>query len=161
VATVAVAVVPWLPVLMLLGWLRVAHAPSLSHLLVTLQQAPALRALGPHPSLARVLGALDFGRRYIASISLGLCAYAVDAAQRWIVLSTDPRLRRLSPLLLLLILFPILMITGGAIRSFILMTPGRGTPLTYAPSTLLIALHFAFAAAVVLGCLRIVRNTEL
>ena len=159
-ATAAIAVMPALAFLLLVGWLRLVHAPSLHHFLATLQQLPAVAALGPHPRFFDLLSAIDFPRRYLASIALGLCFYTVMASQRWLLLSPNSKLRILGVFPAFLVAFPIFRVLGKAIANAIFMTPGRGTPLGYAPSTLSIALHFAFVAAIICGCLRLVYTVE-
>lgn len=161
VATAAIAVIPALAYLLLLGWLRLVHAPSLLHLLATLQLLPAVAALGPHPRFFDLLSAIAFPRRYLASIALGLCAYTFMASQRWLQISPSRKLRLFGALPALVVMFPVFRLLSRDTANAAFMTPGRGTPLGYAPSTLSIALHFAFTAAIVCGCWRLLRTVEI
>ncbi|MBB5063912.1 hypothetical protein [Granulicella mallensis] len=162
VASVAIAVIPLLAVLLLLGWLRLVHAPSLGHLLATIQQMPAVAALGPHPTFFGLLGAIDFPRRYLAGISIGLCFYAVMASQRWLFISSNKKLRILGAIPPALVYFPAFsFFKQHYLATIIFLSVNRSAALTYVPSTLGIALHFVFAAAIVFGCWRILHTVEL
>jgi hypothetical protein len=161
VATVAIAVLPTLAIALLLGWLRLVHAPSLGYLLATIEQIPAVRSLGPHPSFPALLSAIQFPRRYAAAIALGLCSYTILASQRWLILSPNKHLKFLGIFPAVILFFPVARLFSGHLINFLLMTPGRAAPLGYAPSTPTIALHYAFAAAVIFGSWRLLRTIEL
>ncbi|MGI4827489.1 MAG: hypothetical protein ACRYFU_04750 [Janthinobacterium lividum] len=160
-ATAAIAVLPTLAIVLLLGWLRLVQAPSLAYLLATLQQIPAVAALGSHPTLLATLSALHMTRRYAASVTLGLCAYTATSCQRWLILSPRKTLKVLGALPAFLPFFPVDRIFGGAAVNYLLMTPGRDGSLGVVPSTLTVFSHLAFAAAVVAGCWRLVSTTEV
>jgi hypothetical protein len=147
-----------------------AFVPSLGHLLATVQQIPAVRSLGPHPSFPALLSAIQFPRRYAAAIALGLCSYTILASQRWLILSSNKHLKLLGifpavvlffPVVLFFLFFQVARLFGGHLINFLLMTPDRGAPLGFAPSTPTIALHYAFATAVVFGSWRLLRTIEL
>jgi hypothetical protein len=161
VATAALFLIPLLTTFLLLGWLSLVHAPSLGHLLAILQQLPAVHALGPHPALPAILLAIDYPRRLLASVALGLCAYTVLASQRWLSLSSNPSLRRLGAFAIIVLWVPMLTLLSRSVSTYILMLPSHKFPLNWAPSPLSISLHFAFAAAIVLGCWRMLRTAEL
>lgn len=161
VATAAIAILPLFAYLLLLGWLRLVHAPSLLHLLAILQQLPAAAALGPHPRLFDLFSAIEFPRRYVASIALGLCSYTFMASQRWLMLSPNRKLQIFGMMPIVLFVPLLLRVSGEKVSRVVFMTAGRGAPLGHAPSTLLISLHFAFAAAVVFGCWRLLRTIEI
>ncbi|AEU38578.1 hypothetical protein [Granulicella mallensis] len=161
VATAAVAVFPLLGWLLLLGWLRLVHAPSLLHLLAILQRLPAAAALGPHPRLFDLLSAIEFPRRYLASIALGLCGYTLTASQRWLMTSPNHKLRALGILPNLIGVLSLVRGPAKRISNAIFMVSGHNGPLNYAPSNLSIALHFVFAAAIVFGCWRLLRKVEI
>lgn len=161
VATLAIAIIPCGALLLLLGWLRLVHAPSLGHLLATVQQIPEVAALGPHPTFAAILQTTHFARRYTASIALGLCAYAAMTSQRWLLLSSNKYLKFLGIVPAFLAFFPVFRLLNRVAANFVLMTPGRGAPLNWQPSILSIALHFAFVAFVLTGCWQLLRRTEV
>jgi hypothetical protein len=160
VATLAIATLPVGAMLLLLGWLRLVHAPSLGHLLATVQQIPEVAALGPHPTFGAILATTHFARRYTASIALGLCAYTLMASQRWLILSPNKYLKFLGIVPAFLFIFPVFRFLSRSAANFVFMTPGRGAPLNWQPSTLSITLHFAFAAATLAGCWQLLRSTE-
>ena len=161
VATAAIAILPLFAYLLLLGWLCLVHAPSLLHLLAILQQLPAAAALGFHPRLWDLLFAIELPRRYLASIALGLCSYTLLVSQRWLILSPNRKLQILGMMPVVLFVPLLLKISGEKVSRVVFMTAGHSAPLGYAPSTLLISLHFAFAAIVVFGCWRLLRAIEI
>jgi hypothetical protein len=160
-ASLAIAILPTLAIALVLGWLRLVHAPSLGHLLATLQQIPAVRSLGPHPSFPALLSAIQFPRRYAAAIALGLCSYTILASQRWLILSPNTHLKFLGIFPAFIVFFPVARLFSSHLINFLFMTPGRGAPLGSAPSIFTIAVHYAFAAAVVFGSWRLLRTIEL
>lgn len=162
IATSALAFIPALCILLLLGWLRLVHAPSLGYLVALLRLVPSTYSLGPHPSLFGLLAASHFLRFYIAGFSVGLCSYAAGTAQRWLSVSPNTKLRGLSPLpFVAIILAPQLMIFTGAFGRAVLLLPQKGFSLDFQPSILSISLHFAFAAAVIYGTWKLLQHTEL
>jgi hypothetical protein len=161
IALASIALLPLLAFLLLFGWLRLVHAPSLHHLLATLQVIPAASALGPHPTLVQLLGALSAARRYLAAVSVGFSAFAILASQQWLMLSANKKLNALGVLPLLLLFVPATRLMGRHASGFVFLAPNRDTYLTYLPSTLAISLHFAVAAAVLYGCWRIFSTAEL
>jgi hypothetical protein len=166
IAAIAIAVIPALSYLLLLAWLRLVHAPALVHLADDMALIPAVAALGAHPSLPKILTASHFWSFYAGAISVGFCAYALMAAQRWLVLSGNKWLRRLAILPVVLPVFsPLLFMALGlekrnSVGLALLQWPPRGV-LDFHPSTLNISLHFAFAAAVLCGCWSLLRKIDI
>jgi len=102
------------------------------------------------------------GRRLVAGLSVGLSLYAIFASQRWLQLSRNQLLRALGWLIFLLFYLP----TASAfiipsIFTPVFLTGLKNSDLSYLPSNLGIALHFIFAAAVLLGSWRLLRQVEL
>jgi hypothetical protein len=161
VAVAAIAVFPPLALLLLVGWLRLVHAPSLHHLMATIRVIPALSALDRQATLAQMFSALDVPRRYLAALSVGVCAYAVYSSTRWLLISPNKKLNGLGMLPIFLMFAPMWLIVGSRSANLVFLAPHRGTSLTYVPSTLGIALHFGIAAAIIFGCWRILRSVEL
>ena len=160
-SALAITILPALSWLLLLGWLRLVHAPVLGHLLALVELIPSASKVGPTPSVLRVMGAFHLGRRIVASLSVGLSLYSVWASQRWLVLSSNLHLRTLSMLPFLLIYAPSLHAFGDRLLSSILLWMPKSASLAYLPSTQAIVLHFAFAAAVLYGSWRLLQRTEL
>jgi hypothetical protein len=163
IAATAVTLIPALCYLLLLGWLRVVHAPALGHLAADMALIPSVAKLGPQPSFFRMLAAAHLWRFYLAAISIGLCTYAVTAAQRWVVLSPKKWLRLLAIIPLVPFFFsPIFfMLAGSTVLEWTLLSAPKGATLEFQPSALGIALHFAFAGAVICGCWRILQTAEV
>jgi len=167
IATAALTIIPASCFLLILGWLRLVHAPALAHIAADMQLVPSIAALGPHPTFFQTIAAAPVYRHYLAAISVGLCAYALMSAQRWLSLSPNKNLRQLIlvPFLLLIFgpLFILWTIFGDhpAIFSTLLLWAPKGASLDYQPSILAIALHFAFAAAVLYGSWRLVQQADL
>ncbi len=160
-STLAIAILPALAWLLLLGWLQLVHAPVLGHLLALVELVHSVSMVGPNPSFLRVMEAFHIGRRIVASLSVGLSLYAVWASQRWLVLSSNVRLRVLGMLPFLLIYVPSLRIFSDRVLSAILLFIPKGASVSYLPSTLAIALHFVFAVAVLYGSWWLLQRTEL
>ena len=167
IAAAAVTLIPALCYLLLLAWLRLIHAPALGHLAADMALIPSVAMLGPQPSFFRLLAAAHLWRFYLAAISIGLCTYAITAAQRWVVLSSNKWLRLLAIIPLVPFIFgPMFFMLAGsgggfAILEWALLWAPKGATLDFQPSALGIALHFAFAGAVICGCWRILRSAEL
>jgi hypothetical protein len=167
IAATAVTLIPALSYLVLLGWLRLVHAPALGHLAADMALIPSVAMLGPQPSFFRLLAAAHLWRFYLAAISIGLCTYAITAAQRWAVLSPHKWLRLLAIIPLVPFLFsPLLFMlagsgTGSSVLLWTLLWAPKGATLDFQPSVLAIALHFAFGGAVIYGCWRILQRAEL
>jgi hypothetical protein len=166
IAATAIALIPALCFLLLLGWLRLVHAPALGHLAASVALIPSVAMLGPQRSFFRLLAATHFWRFYLAAISIGLCTYAITAAQRWLVLSPNKWLRFLAIFPLAPFFFSpmFFMLAGFGTRSTVLvwalLWAPKGATLDFQPSALGIALHFAFAGAVVCGCWHILERAE-
>jgi hypothetical protein len=161
-ATIVMAVFPVLATLLLLGWLKLVHAPALGHLVAIMEQIPAASRLGAHPSVLSFLSAIEFPRRYLAAISVGLCFYVWIDSSRWVMLSSNSWVRFCNPLSSLWFLyFPLSSLMGKSHEDLLFLTPTRSASLTYVPSTLSIALHFCVAAAILYGCWRVLRTAEL
>jgi hypothetical protein len=161
VAITAIAIVPMLAFLLITGWLRLVHAPSLHELMATIRVIPAVDNLGRQATLAQVLGALSAPRRYLAALSVGICAYAILSSQQWLLISPDKKLNALGVVPIFVLFAPMLRIIGRHATDMVFLAPGRGTPLTYMPSALAVALHFGIAAAIFFGCWCILRRVEL
>jgi len=161
IATAALAFIPALCILLLLGWLRLVHAPSLGHLVALLRLVPSTYSLGPHPSLFGLLAASHFLRFYIAGFSIGLCSYSALTAHRWLNFSSNAKLRGLGVLPFVAIFSAPLLFQSTAFRSAVFLMPQKGQSLDIQPSILSTALHFAFAAAVIYGTWKLLRHTEL
>jgi len=161
IAITAIAVLPALAFLLLAGWLRLVHAPSLHHLMATIRIIPALSKLAPHPTFVQVLTAVSAPRRYLAAISVGICGYAILGSQQWLMLSPSKKLNALAMFPAFLLFAPVWIIVGHRTADMLFLAPGRGATLTYLPSALGIALHFGVGAAILFGCWRIFRNAEL
>lgn len=108
-----------------------------------------------------LLSVIEFPRRYTAAISLGLCAYTTLASQRWLILGPNKYLKFLGIFPAFALFFPFVRLLNGRVSNALLMAPGHGAPLDFAPSTLNIALHFAFAAAVIFGSWCLLSTAEL
>jgi hypothetical protein len=161
IAVIAMVLFPGMAYLLLFGWLHLVHAPSLGHVLALIELLPSASGLGPHPSLGAVLGAIDLPRRYLAAISVGLCGYALMVCQRWLILSPNKWVKLtgvVSSSSVVLLCQPFF---GKRLGTGLLLTSRRGATLTYLPSTLGIALHFAFFAAVLYACWRVLRSAEV
>jgi hypothetical protein len=161
VAMITIAVFPAVAFLLLVGWLRFVHAPSLSHLMATIRIIPAASALGPHPTFVQVLDSLSAVRRYLAATSVGFFAYAILSSQQWLVLSPNRKLNLLGIFPVLLLFAPVLLIVGRYNASDVFLAPGHGASLSYMPSVFAISLHFGIAVAIAFGCWRILRSVEL
>ena len=161
IALAAIALLPPIAFLLLFGWLRLVHAPSLHHLLATLQVIPAVSALGPHPTFVQLFTALSASRRYLAAVSVGFSAFAILSSHQWLMLSANKKLNALGIFPLLLLFVPVAKFMGRHAPRFLFLAPSRDTYLTYLPSTLAITLRFGIAAAILYGCWRIFRTAEL
>ena len=161
VAASALAILPALSWLLLLGWLRMVHAPSLGYLVALTEMIPSASHLGPHPSLLTLMLALNMGRRYLAAFSVGLSLYAFLAVQRWLLLSPSPRLRMLGSLQFLVIFAPASHIVSFGVFGAIMLWSPSGSSLSYLPSNLGIMLHFAFAGAMLYASWRLLQHVEL
>ncbi len=161
IAGLAITLIPAAAILLVLGGVAVFRPSALHDLLTVVRFIPGTAQLGLHPSLLDILAAIQFWRLYAAAISVGLCGYAVMSAQRWAQLSRSSRVRKLA-LLPLLLLFgtPWIMISSDSLRTVVLLLPPRGI-LSYQPSLLGIALHLAFAAGVMAGCIRLTQRADL
>ncbi|SNS46589.1 hypothetical protein SAMN05421770_1011093 [Granulicella rosea] len=167
IATLALAVIPALCYLILLGWLWLVHAPALAHLAASFSLAPHVRKLGTHLSFWQMLSAVHFARYYAAAISTGLCAYAFMAAQRWLILSPNKTLRTIcfAPWIAFVFSPMAFMFVGLGTRSRLLLWTTlwapKGQGLEYQPTWAGIGLHLAIAAAVLYGCRRLIATVEL
>jgi hypothetical protein len=161
VAAGALAILPALGWLLLLGWLWMVHAPSLGYLAELARMVPSASHLGPHPSFLAFLMALNMGRRYLAAFSVGLSLYAFFAVQRWLVLSPDPRLRILGSLQFLVMFAPAWHVVNSNVFVRIMLWSPRGSSLSYLPSNLDIMLHFVFAGSVLYGSWKLLQSVEL
>ena len=161
IAVTAIAVFPTLAILLLIGWLRLVHAPSLEHLMATIRVIPAVSALDQHATVTQLFSALSAPRRYLAGLSVGVCAYAIFSSTRWLLISPDKRVNVLGVFPIFLMFAPIWLIVGRHTSNLIFLAPRTGTPLTYLPSTLGIALHFGIAAAIIFACWQILKGVEL
>lgn len=161
IAAGAIAILPSLGWLLLLGWLRIVQAPSLGHLVALAEMVPSASSLGPHPSFLALMSALHLGRRFLAAFSVGLSIYVFFAAQRWLLLSSNPRLRLLGSLQLFVIFLPSWHFISRRVVMLIMLWVPRGGNLTYMPSDSGIALHFTFAAAVLYGSWQLLRRIEV
>jgi len=160
-SALALAILPSLGWLLLLGWLKLVHAPALGHLLALVKLVPSASNVGLNPSLFNVMAALHMGRRFVASLAVGLSFYVIFASQRWLLLNPNLRLRFLGVSIVLLVYAPMMrLISPRFLTSIMLWTP-KGASLTYLPSNLGIALHFIFAAAVLFGSWRLLQRVEL
>ena len=165
-AILAMVLFPLLATLLLLGWLELVHAPSLGHLVAIMEQIPAASHLGPHPSLVSVLLAVDFPRRMAGALSIGLCVYAIIAAQRWLMLSSNNWIKflgSLAPVVPFLGIFGLGRIFGHShnLVSILFLVPTHLTALAYLPSGLGIALHLIFTMALIYGFWRVLHRAEL
>jgi len=166
IATAALTLVPALAYLLLFGWLSLVHAPALAHIAADAQLIPAVAALGPHPTFFAALTASHVWRFYLAAISIGFCTYSILYAQRWLALSVNKHLRLLAiaPLLLFIFVPGILSFAAfgkSPILLALVMWAPKASSLDFQPSILAIALHFAFAAAVLYGSWRLIQQVDL
>jgi len=167
ISAIALALIPALCYALLLGWLNLVHAPALAHLSAVLALIPSVAALGPQPSFIRLFAAAHLARFYLAAFSVGLCSYSVVTAMRWIGLSSNLWLRRIFILPLVLFIFsPMLIMMAGfatqpSLLLWVLLWPARNASLNFEPSSLGIALHFAFAGTLLCGCWRVLQRAEL
>jgi hypothetical protein len=130
-------------------------------MMATIRIIPGVSGLRQHPAFFQVLNSLSATRRYVAAISVGFCAYAILSSQQWLLLSPNKKLNILGVFPVFLLFAPMLAIIGRHSAAVMFLAPGRGTPLTYMPSVLGIALHFGIAGAISFGCWRIFRRAEL
>jgi hypothetical protein len=159
VTSVAIAVFPVAALLLLLGCQHLLHATALGRPAAMVALIPSASGVA-QPSLVDLLATIHFARYYLATLSIGLCAYTVVASAGWFTLSPSKWVRSLSSLPAFLI-FLLIVSTNGiaprALGTLLLLLPPRGAGLDYLPSTSSIALHFVFAAGVVYACWRIVQ----
>jgi hypothetical protein len=159
-ATAAIVVLPATALLLLLVWLQVVHAPALGHLVEVARLIPNAAAIGDHPSLMTVLSAIHYARYYAASVSVGICFFAVYYAQRWWMQSQHKWLRVSSVFVpALLPTLPGLLNFGlrDHFRWILMMNKDLSTP----PSALMIGLHLLFAAVCLGSCWRIAQRVEV
>jgi hypothetical protein len=159
IAATAVAVLPLVSILLLLGWLSLVGAPVVGHVKALLELVPSAAMLGQGASLWTIAAATHFWWFYAAGISLGLCSYALIASQRWLVLSEHNWLKILGGLTPLILWLPAYLVRNRWFREVALMVPARGNP-NGSPSALAIGLHVIFAGAVVFECWRLARVAE-
>ena len=157
----ALAVLPALGCLLLLGWLWMVHAPSLGYLAALARMVPSASHLGPHPSFLEYLLALNMGRRYLAAFAVGLSLYAFFAMQRWLLFSSSPRLQVLGMLQFLVMFAPAWHLLSNSAFESIMLWSRRDSGLTYLPSDLGILLHFVFAGALLYGSWKLLQSVEL
>jgi hypothetical protein len=160
-SALALAILPSVGWLLLLGWLKLVHAPALGHLLALVKMVPSASNLGPRPSFLQVMSALHMGRRFVAGLSVGLSLYAIFASQRWLMLDPNPRLRGLGMSVFVLIYVPSMRLISPRYGAAILLWPPKGASLGYLPSNLGIALHFIVAVGVLFGSWRLLQRVEL
>jgi len=161
-SALAFAILPGLAWLLVLGWLKLVHAPALDHLVALVEMVPSASTLGPHPSFISLMSALHMGRRFVAGLSVGLSLYAIFVSQRWLRLSRNQLLRALSWLIFLLFYLPMASVfISPSFFTPVFLTGLKNSDLSYLPSSLGITLHFVFAAAVLLGSWRLLRQVEL
>ena len=160
-STLALAILPSFGWLLLLGWLKLVHAPALGHLVALVEMVPSASDLGPHPSFVHVLSALHMGRRFVAGLSIGLSLYAIFVAQRWLMLDPNPRLRLLGLSFFLLIYAPMSQLLSPRLLTAAMLWAPKGANLSYLPSNLGIALHFIVAATALFASWRLLRRAEL
>ena len=162
IATPAIALLPALAWAVVLAALRLVHVAWLAHMLAVVETAPSVAGLGPHPSFLLLMAALHIARRSVAAASVGLCVYAIYAAQRWLLLSDSKRLNALAILPALAVpSVPFWRFVNHRALSALLLFPPPGGSLDDMPSTFAIAAHLAFAAAVLWGCWELVKRVEI
>lgn len=132
VASFAVAIFPLATFLLLLGWLCLLP-PARSQL------------VGLHPSPLHLFATIHFVSAYLVSVSGGLCFYSLLMSPRWLTFSRK-RLRSLIRFALIFLALPFVF--------SVLWTP-RGVP-AYLPLTFLVVCWFAFDAAVLYCCWRVI-----
>jgi hypothetical protein len=164
IAASAILVFPaggWLTVLGVLG---LTHAASLPRLIAAVSAYPKVLSFGPHPSIFVVLGAIQTGRRYLASVSVGIAIFAFFGVLQWCTASTNQKLRQIgiSGLVLSPVLLLVLNLLWGSYLSqaILLVQFGHGQP-DYVPSSLGIALHIGFAAACICTQFAAMRHIEV
>jgi hypothetical protein len=161
IAFCALAVLPILSILLLMGWLWVVKAPALWHLKALLELVPTASMLGPDASLWSVAAAAHFWRYYAAAVSIGLCTYTLMSSQRLLALCENVRLKIAGGLMMPLLFYaPIYLVRSSRFREIALLLPARGSSLDSAPSMLGIGLHVVFAGLVLIGCWRLSQVVE-
>lgn len=162
ICAIAIAILPGLAWLLLLGWMHLVHAPALGHLISLLELVPAAGALGPHPTFASLAAATHLSRFYLAGISLGLDAYVIACSARWTPHSPRNWIKWLGLLssFILFASFGMLPLIGRWLPNSLLFVLPHDSAFTYVPSSEAIALHFAFAAAWFCGTYLVMLDTE-
>jgi hypothetical protein len=163
--SIGIAAIVLLPVL---GWvlvlegIRLFEPVWLSRLVRIAELMPAASGMGAHPALVDLFSALHLLRRWMAASSVGLCVYAVYAAQRWFLLSDIGRLNLAGALISILpAVVPLLAFIDRPALSGLLLFPSRGNGLAYLPTTFGIGLHLAFAAALLAASWQVLRRLEV
>lgn len=163
VASFAIAVFPVAALFLLFGCLHLVHATVLGRPVAMVALVPSASGVGPQPSLVDLLATIHFARYYLATLSIGLCAYTVMASARWFELGPSKWLRSLivfPSFLMLLFIVSINGIAPSSLGTLLFLWPPIGAALNYLPSTSGIALHFAFAAGVIYGCWRVAQRID-
>jgi hypothetical protein len=156
-----VAVLPVGAWALLVGWLRLVHAPSLGHLAALVGLMPGAAQAGPHASLWNLAWAVKMGRLYAASVSVGLLLYALFNGSRWFLVSPRGWLRIAGAVWMMSVwLVAILPKSWRVGPAILLIQAGKGG-LGYVPSDLGIGLHFAAAAVLLVAAYWTMREAEL
>ena len=161
IATAAIVLLPMLGWAVVLGVLRLARAPMLARLTSVVFVYPQIQLLGPHPSLAAILGAMQTGRRYLAAVSVGVAIFTLFAALRWCAASTNKRLRLIGNLGVFLPVLSATFLWRSSLSQAILLLQTRHGSPDYLPSNMGIALHFVFAAACICAQFVVMRDIEI
>jgi hypothetical protein len=152
-----VVLFPAAGMLLLLGWLRLVHAPALGHLVDITRLIPGGEGIGQHPSLITVLAATHFGRYYAAAVSVGGCAFALYYVQRWWMHSASKWLRWGSVLTNLVPMVPFLLIHAPGVEAWLFLLSRQGER----PALWAIGVHGLFAVGMLWSCWGIAQRLEV
>jgi hypothetical protein len=161
IAFAAIALFPIATWGLLLLWLKLVHAPTLGHLVALIKLVPNVASLGPHPTLESLVSAAQFGRVYLAAVSVGLLSYAFFDAARWFLISPRPWLRWFAAVSMFFVWAPNLLPRSWSIGPSIFLIAPHGAGLTYIPSTLGIMVHLASALLLLYLAQFTLREAEL
>lgn len=161
IATLTIVILPALGFAIIFGWLRLAHAPALAFFPRALRLIPSASTLPADASLSTLLIAAHAPAMYLASISMGLIAFSLYYAQRWLTLSQNSWVRTAGALQPTLLYFtPVAnRLLGRGYSSVLYMIPLKQN-LAWHPTLLLLFLHYAFPVALLLWSWRTLQAAD-
>ncbi|MGI4829629.1 MAG: hypothetical protein ACRYFU_15755 [Janthinobacterium lividum] len=151
IAGLTIVILPALGFAIIFGWLRLAHAPALAFFPRALRLIPSASTLPADASLSTLLIAAHASATYLASVSMGLMAFSIYYAQRWLMLSQNSWIRTagaLQPTLLYFTPVARRLLSPGYSSALYLIPPKQN--LAWHPTPLLLFLHYAVPVALLL-----------